>query len=178
MESRFKTTSGRIAFFSVMVALTTVANLIMVPMPQPLAEYDLSPVLIYALGALVNPLMAAGIIATGMMIGTWYKVITFGFPMVFVLGAMVVRGVEAALISYIIRLKDPSDTRSVSSYEILAMVIGVIFETLGFFVFDWYLFGWAIALTVLPTIVDAVFIPIAIGVVAAIRRSLNVNRLF
>ena len=93
-----------------MVALTTVANLIMVPMPQPLAEYDLSPVLIYTLGALVNPSMAVGIIATGMMIGTWYKVITFGFPMVFVLGAMVVRGVEAALISYIIRLKDPSDT--------------------------------------------------------------------
>ena len=58
------------------------------------------------------------------------------------------------------------------------MVIGVIFETLGFFVFDWYLFGWAIALTVLPTIVDAVFIRVAIGVVAAIRRSLNVNRLF
>jgi len=178
MESRFKTTSGRIAFFAVMVALTTVANLIMVPMPQPLAEYDLSPVLIYTLGALVNPVMAAGIIATGMMIGTWYKVITFGFPMVFVLGAMVVRGIEAALISYIIRLKDPSETKSVTSYEVLAMVIGVIFETLGFFIFDWYLFGWAVALTVLPTIVDAVFIPIAIGVVAAIRRSLNINRLF
>jgi hypothetical protein len=58
------------------------------------------------------------------------------------------------------------------------MVIGVIFETPGFFVFDWYLLGLAIALTVLPTIVDAVFLPIAICVVTAIRRSLNVNRLF
>lgn len=46
MESSLNSTSGRIAFFAVMTALTTIANLIMVPMPQPLAEYDLSPVLI------------------------------------------------------------------------------------------------------------------------------------
>ncbi|MBN2334476.1 hypothetical protein JXL21_02880, partial [Candidatus Bathyarchaeota archaeon] len=80
MESRLKTTSGRIAFFAVMTALTTVANLIMVPMPQPLAEYDLSPVLIYTLGVLVDPVTAALIVAAAMMLGTGYKVMTFGFP--------------------------------------------------------------------------------------------------
>jgi hypothetical protein len=48
---------------------------------------------------------------------------------------------------------------------------------MGFFVLDWYLFGWAIALTVLPTIVDAVFIPVAIGVIAAVRGRLGVIRL-
>ena len=47
--------SGRITFFAVMTALTTIANLIMVPMPHPLAEYDLSPVLIYTLGVMVDP---------------------------------------------------------------------------------------------------------------------------
>ena len=177
MESRLNSTSGRIAFFAVMTALTTIANLIMVPMPQPLAEYDLSPVLIYTLGVTVNPIMAAIIIATAMMLGTGYKVMTFGFPIVFVPGAMLVRGLEALVISYIVRMKKPVKTSTVTMWEILAMVIGVVFETLGFFLLDWYLFGWGIALTVLPTIVDAAFIPLAIGVIAAIRNRLGVIRL-
>lgn len=121
--------------------------------------------------------MATIIIATAMMLGTGYKVMTLGFPIVFIPGAMLVRGLEALVISYVVRVKKPGETSTVSLWEILAMVIGVIFETLGFFVLDWYLFGWGIALTVLPTIVDAVFIPRAIGVIAAIRNRLGVNRL-
>lgn len=178
METRLESTSGRIAFFAVMAALTTIANLIMVPMPQPLAEYDLSPVLTYTLGVLVDPSTAAVIVATAMMLGTGYKVMTFGFPIVFVAGAMLVRGLEAALISVIVRIRPPAETKTVTTWEMLAMVVGVVFETVGFFVLDWCLFGWAIALTVLPTIVDAVFIPVAIGVIAAVRGRLGVIRLF
>jgi hypothetical protein len=178
VETRLESTSGRIAFFAVMTALTTIANLLMVPMPQPLAEYDLSPVLTYTLGVTVDPVTAAVIVATAMMLGTGYKVMTFGFPIVFVFGAMLVRGLEAALISVIVRMRPPAETKTVTTWEMLAMVVGVVFETLGFFVLDWYLFGWAIALTVLPTIVDAVFIPVAVGVIAAVRGRLGVIRLF
>jgi len=177
MEERLRSTSGRIAFITVMAALTTLANLIMIPMPQPLAEYDLSPVLIYTLGVLVNPITAIVIVALAMMLGTGYKVMTFGFPIVFVFGAMLVRGLEAGLISVLVRTRKEPENTAVSRWEIIAMVVGVIFETLGFFVLDWYLFGWGIALTVLPTIVDVVFIPVAIGVVAATRRRLGVYRL-
>ena len=177
METRLRTTSGRIAFFVVMTALTTVANLIMVPMPQPLAEYDLSPVLTYTLGVVADPVLAAAIVATAMMLGTGYKVMTFGFPIVFVFGAMLVRGLEAMLISYLVRMRSPVDTKTVTTWEIVAMVLGVVFETLGFFILDWYLFGWGVALTVLPTIVDAVFIPVAIAVIAAIRSRLGIIRL-
>jgi hypothetical protein len=166
-------------FFAVMVAVTTSANLIMVPMPQPLAEYDLSPVLIYVLGILVDPLMAGGIVAGAMFLGTSYKVITMGFPIVFVPGAMLVRGLEALLISIIVHLrKSKEETTVVTRWEIFALVIGVFFETLGFFVLDWYLFGWAIALTVLPTIVDAVFIPPASGIIIAIRSRMQIFRLY
>ena len=122
--------------------------------------------------------MTAGlIVATAMMLGTGYKVMTFGFPVVFVFGAMLVRGLEAAVISFIVRMREPAQTGSVTRWEVLAMAVGVVFETVGFFVLDWYLFGWAVALTVLPTIVDAVFIPVAVGVVAAVRRRLGVIRL-
>ena len=178
MEKRLKSTSGRIAFISVMAALTTLTNLIMIPMPQPLAEYDLSPVLTYTLGVLVDPVTAIVIVALAMMLGTGYKVMTFGFPIVFVFGAMLVRGLEAGLISVLVRTRNEPDTSTISMWEIIGMVVGVIFETVGFFVLDWYLFGWGLALTVLPTIVDAVFIPVAIGVIAAVRKRLGVYRLF
>lgn len=176
MEKMLKSTSGRIAFIAVMAALTTLTNLIMIPMPQPLAEYDLSPVLIYTLGVLVDPVTATVIVALSMMLGTGYKVMTFGFPIVFVFGAMLVRGLEAGLISVIVRMRK-EETSTISKWEIAAMVIGVVFETVSFFVMDWYLFGWGIAITVLPTIVDAVFIPVAIGVIAAVRKRLGIYRL-
>lgn len=176
MEKMLKSTSGKIAFIAVMAALTTLTNLIMIPMPQPLAEYDLSPVLIYTLGVLAEPVTATMIVALAMMLGTGYKVMTFGFPIVFVFGAMLVRGLEAGLISALVRIRK-EETSTISIWEIITMVIGVVFETVGFFVLDWYLFGWGVALTVLPTIVDAVFIPVAIGVIAAVRKRLGVYRL-
>ncbi len=176
MEKMLKSTSGRIAFIAVMAALTTLTNLIMIPMPQPLTEYDLSPVLIYTLGVLVDPVTATVIVALAMMLGTGYKVMTFGFPIVFVFGAMLVRGLEAGLISVLVRMRK-EETSTISRWEIAAMGIGVVFETVGFFALDWYLFGWGVALTVLPTIVDAVFIPVAVGVVAAVRKRLGIYRL-
>lgn len=177
MESRFKTTSGKVALVSVMVAVTVIANMIMVPMPYPLAEYDLSPVLIYTLGVLVSPLLAGIILAMAMAIGVSYKMILYGFPPVFVIGAMLVRGVEAALISYLVRIKDPVDTSNVTRWEIFAMMIGAVWETVGFFLADWYLFGLGFAMTVLLTIVDAIFIPVAIVVITAVRRRLGLYRL-
>ena len=102
MESRFKSTSGKLALFAIITAVTVVDNIIMVPMPQSLAQYDAAPILIYALGVLMDPLLAGATVAMAMGIGVGYKMVTFGFPPVFVIGAMVVRGLEAVLISVLV----------------------------------------------------------------------------
>lgn len=136
--------------------------------------YDLSPVLTYVLGVLVDPFMAGSIVAGAMLLGTSYKVITMGFPIVYVPGATLVRGLEALLTRA--RLGKPKEKISgVTRWEIFTLVIEVFFETFGFFVLDWYLFGWAIALTVLPTIVDAVFIPLASGARAYTKQNANIQ---
>ena len=120
MESRFKSSSGKLALFSIMTAVTVVANPIMVPVPQPLAQYDASPVLIYALGILLDPLMT---------------------------------GVTVAA----------------------AMCIGCVWETVGFLSLDWFLFELGMAMIDLATLVDLIFVPVA--VVAAVRSRLGINRL-
>lgn len=173
--SRFQSPGGRAALLSILIAVTTLMNLIMIPMPPPLAEYDLSPILTYAIGILVTPINAAVIIAIAQGLGTAYKAAIYGWPAVFIPGAMIVRGLEALLISILARLR-PS-ARTISRWEVASMIIGVLWETLGFFIADWILFGPGMAMITLMTIVDAIFIPPAIAVVAAVRRSLDVERL-
>jgi hypothetical protein len=65
----------------------------------------------------------------------------------------------------------------VTKWEIIAMTDGAVWETVGFFLADWYLFGLAFAMTVLLTIVDAIFIPVAIDVITAVRSRLGFCRL-
>ncbi len=173
--SRFQSPSGRAALLSILIAVTTLMNLIMIPMPPPLAQYDLSPILTYTLGVLLSPLNAALVVAVAQGLGTAYKTAIYGWPAVFVPGAMLVRGVEALLISFLTRLRPPG--RVISKWEVASMVVGVLWETLGFFIADWILFGPGMAMITLMTIVDAIFIPPAIAAVAAVRRSLDVERL-
>ncbi len=177
MESRFKSTSGKLALFAVMAAVTVVANLIMVPMPQPLAQYDASPIMVYALGVLMDPLLAGVTVATAMGIGVGYKMVALGFPPVFVVGAMFVRGLEAILISMLVRSRKGEVPKTVGGWEIAAMVIGCCWEMIGFLSLDWVLFGPGLAMVDLATLVDLVFVPVAIAVVAAIRGRLGIKRL-
>ncbi len=93
-EVRFRRESSRLALFAVMVAVTTVANLIVVPMPPPLAQYDLSPILIYSLAVLVNPIASGLAVGLAQGIGTLYKTMVFGWPPIFVVGAVLVRGLK------------------------------------------------------------------------------------
>ena len=160
-----------------MTAVTVVANLIMVPMPQPLAQYDASPVLIYTLGVLMDPLMAGVTIAAAMGIGVGYKMVTLGFPPVFVVGAMLVRGLEAVLISALVRWRKGAAPKTVGRWEIAAMCIGCVWETVGFLSLDWFLFGPGMAALDVATLVDLIFVPVAIAVVAAVRSRLVINRL-
>ena len=175
MESRFKSTSGKMALFTVMTALTVVTNLIMVPMPPPLAQYDLSPVMIYTLGVLMDPLLSGLTVAAAMGIGVGYKMVTLGFPPVFVVGAMFVRGVEAILISLLVRWRKSPEAKPITWWEIAAMSIGCVWETIGFLAIDVAIFGPAMAMIDIATIVDLVFVPLAVGFVVAIRTRLSIR---
>src|SRR4030042_3934860 len=99
----------------------------------------------------------------------------YGFPPVFVLGAVLARGREAVLISLLIRWRRGATAKQNMRREVAAMCIGAVWETAIFFALDWLLFGLGMAIVTLATIVDLVFIPIAVGVIVAIRRSFRVN---
>ncbi len=62
-------------------------------------------------------------------------------------------------------------------WEITAMGIGCVWETAGFLTLDWILFGPGLALIDLATLVDLIFVPVAVVVVAAVRSRLGIKRL-
>lgn len=169
------TKSGKIAFLSTSIALTACLNLVMIPMPQPLAEYDLSPILIYTLGLILNPLSAGLIVAIAQGIGTSIKAYTMGWPLVFIPGAMGVRGLEASIISLVSRTKPPP--ARIGKVDVLSMVVGVVWETIAFTLADIALFGLGAGLLTLLTIVDAIFIPVAVVVVMLVRKLMGVSRI-
>ncbi len=177
MENRFKSMSGKLALFAIMTAVTVVFNLIMIPMPQPLAQYDASPVLIYVLGVLVDPILAGATVGAAMGIGVGYKMVTLGFPPVFVVGAVLVRGLEAMLISVLVRWWKAPTAKAVTKFEITAMGVGAVWETVGFLSLDWFLFGPGMAMIDIATIVDLIFVPVAIAVIVAARSRLGIIRL-
>jgi len=61
--------------------------------------------------------------------------------------------------------------------ELAAMTVGVLIETVIFFVADLYLFGFAIALITLGTLVDLVYVPITYGILQGLRKALNIKHL-
>lgn len=61
--------------------------------------------------------------------------------------------------------------------EVEAMVIGVLVETVIFFVADWFLFGFSFALITLGTLIDLVHVPIGYIVLKRIRKTLKITYL-
>ncbi|MHA2407191.1 MAG: hypothetical protein ACXACA_02315 [Candidatus Ranarchaeia archaeon] len=151
-----------VAVFSSLMAVLTV---FIIPMPTPLGGYDSSSTLIFILAILLGPTLATTITCLGQFIGTFYLVSGGTMPLIFLPGIIAVRGPEAAIVGALRKRN-----------ELFAMVVGPIWETIGFLIADIWLFGPA-GLIVAFTIVDLIWVAPAILGVAAIRRAFQTKYL-
>ena len=164
--------SVKLAMTAVMSALIAVTTMVAVPMPPPLSTITLAPVAIFVAGILMGPLPAlvASIFGSGLGFIGGANIGTInvppGFFSIFLIGIIVSRGPMGFTVG-LLRKVD----------IILAMSIGVLAETLIFFVLDWYLFGFSVALITLGTLLDLIFVPVGYLVIKAIRSMWNVNKL-
>jgi hypothetical protein len=149
--------SLQISLIAILAALTAVLTAIIIPMPSPIGGFDPSTVLILSLGVLYGPVIATPIIIMGQFVGTLYLTMIYGYPLVFLPGIVAVRGSEAFLVG-VLRKKN----------EMLAVSIGPIWETIAFLIADIYLFGPA-GLIVITTLVDLLWVPVAIIVIGTLR---------
>jgi uncharacterized membrane protein len=161
-----------VALTSVMSALIAVMTITAIPLPPPLSTITLAPITIFIASILLGP--SAGLASTaigsaiGYMGGTSVGTISVlpGYLYIYLVGIVIARG-PMGLVVGLLRKQN----------ETFAMIAGVVVETLIFFVTDLYLIGFALALFDFGTLVDLVYVPVALTVLIAVRKILDTKYL-
>ena len=167
--------SRRLALVAVFSALISVCTIIAIPLPPPLYEITLSPAIYFALAVLVDKWDAFSATAIGGFAGELFNIATKpGGSPIYPFGMIWARAPEVFIIAWA-----ANKGRSTLA---LAMVLATVYETFAFFVPDWLFYtyglfsygspmsvsaGFTAALPDLFTMVDALYIPIAFGIIKA-----------
>jgi len=162
----------KLALTAIMAALIAVTTMIAIPMPPPLSTITLAPLAIFATCILMGPWL--GFISSaigsgvGFMAGASVGTIMVppGYLYVFLGGIIIARAPMGFSVGFLRKIN-----------EIIAMIAGVLVETVIFFVADWYLFGFSVALITLGTLVDLIYVPISYVVLVGIRKALKITYL-
>lgn len=162
----------KVALTSVLAALIAVTTMMAIPLPPPLVTITLAPVIIFVTSILLGPTagLTSAVIgsAIGYLGGTTIGTITNvgGLYYWYLFGIVIARGPMGLSVG-LLRRKN----------EMICMVLGVAVETLIFFALDIYLIGIVLAVFDFWTLLDLVFVPVAYGVLVAVRKILDVTYL-
>jgi ECF-type riboflavin transporter, S component len=184
---------ARIGAFSALVALgTMLTNLLLgFSLPQPLGEITAAPAFYMAIAVLFSRKVGFWSTAVGSAVGEAVNIFIFGeapaaFALTYIPGLVVARAPEALII---FRFRE-------KSVRVLAFVMGLatVFESLILFLIDWPVYsytafyssqapcgncglvaGFWLAALDFGTMIDLVWIPVALVLVVAARRAYNVQ---
>jgi uncharacterized membrane protein len=171
---------AQIASFSALIVVGT--SIARIPLPPPIYEITLAPAFYLAISVLFPRKVSFWSIALGSAIGEAINLVLTPAPLIFIPGIIWARAPEA-LIIFKLREKQVQ-------WVTVAMVLATIYETVAFLVPDGFFYSYALfsygdAYTGLAagfsyaffsdifTLVDLVWIPIALGIVAGVRKSFN-----
>ena len=176
------------ASFSALIAMTTALStaLLGIPLPAPLSEITFAPAIYLTLGVLYPRKVSFWSTAIGSALGEAINVLVFGsapaaFALIYIPGMIWARAPEALIMNRF---------RRKSSYWLaFAMVIATIYETLAFFFPDWFFYsftffygsptgvlaGLSLAAFDFGTLIDLIWIPVALLLIKAIRSAFSVQ---
>jgi hypothetical protein len=186
-------TIARVGAFSALVAVGTIlSNLLFgFALPPPLSEITLAPAFYMAIAALFSRRVSFWSTAIGSAVGETINIFLFGeapgaFALTYVPGIILARAPEALLIY---RFRQGTVGRLATG-----MGIATVFETIVFFLVDWPVYsltafycpsspcgssglvvGFWLAAFDFGTLIDLIWIPVAIALVVAARRAFNIQ---
>jgi hypothetical protein len=184
-------TIARIGAFSALIAVGTILSNVLFgfPLPPPLSEITAAPVFYLAIAALFSRRVGFWATLVGSAVGETMNIFLFGeapgaLALTYVPGIILARAPEV-LIVYRFR------NRSLR-FLAIGMTLATVFETLVFLIIDWAVYsftafycpqspcgssgivnGFVLASFDFGTLIDLVWIPLAIALVVAARRSFN-----
>jgi uncharacterized membrane protein len=170
-----------VATIGILSALMAVLAYASIVVPTPLGSVDASSVLIFAVAILYGPEIGLIVTVIGQLVGKGFLITFSGLPAVYIPGVVAVRGVEAYIVGYLGR------RFSKSRYgEPGAMVTGVLWETTGFVIADFYLWGMiggvfagitAVLTGTIWTIIDLIWVPLGVAAVYYTRAAFKAQYL-
>lgn len=171
-----------IALSGILSATVAVLTLLFVPAPIPIGGFDSSSILILSLPILLGTELGTIIVCVGEFVGTAFLLAFFGGPLYFLPGIVAVRGPEAYLVGKIGRSTFLGSSRQ-KGKELLATIIGPIWETAGFIAADYYVYyliygpvgGTYALVTLLWTLIDLIWVAPAIALLQVVRKWLKTN---
>jgi hypothetical protein len=181
---------GQIGSLSALIAFGTIlSNVIFnIILPPPLYEITVAPAFYLAIAVLYPRRISFWATAIGSGVGEAVNLFIFGqgaaFALTFIPGIIIARAPETAIVH---RFRDKA-----MRWIAASMVIATIYESLAFFLIDWPVYsytafyctgdqcsasglagGFWLASLDFFTIVDIVWIPVAIALILAVRRAYN-----
>ena len=186
---------GQIGAFSALIAVGTILSNVILgfQLPAPLSEITLAPAFYLAIAVLYSRRVSFWATAIGSAVGEAVNIFFFGeaaaaFALTFIPGIIIARAPETLIVH---RLREKA-----RNWIIVGMVIATLYETLAFFFIDWPVYsfttfygctstgpcttsgltgGFWLAVFDFGTLIDLVWIPIAILLIYAARRSFNIK---
>ena len=177
MDSSGPRRSVRLAVAAVFAAIIALGTILSFPLPPPVFEITWAPAIFLALAALSDRWTAVMATAMGSFLGEFYNVsFKSGGSPIYPFGMIWARAPEVLIVAW--------GAAKGGRWLVASMVVATVYETMAFFVSDWLfytygLFGYGTPTTVyaglvaaLPdvaTMLDIVFIPVALGIMYAAR---------
>jgi len=162
----------RIALIAIFGAVIAVGTILSIPLPPPLFEITWSPPIYMALAILAGPSGGFWATAVGSFVGESYNIATRGGPPIFIAGIVWARAPEALIIAWARR----KGWRTIA----IAMILATVYETIAFLIPDWLFYtyglfgygspvdvatGFSAALPDVFTLVDLIYVPIALVII-------------
>lgn len=169
------------ATIGILSALMAVLSYASIVVPTPLGSLDASSVLIFAAAILYGPEIGLIITVIGQLLGKGLLITYAGLPAVYIPGVIAVRGIEAYIVGYLGRR-----FQNKRYGEPGAMITGVLWETTGFVLADFYLFALiggvfagitAVLTGSIWTMLDLIWVPLGIAAIYYVRVAFNTTYL-
>ena len=176
------------ASFSALIAVTTAVStaLLAIPLPPPLSEITLAPAIYLTLSVLFPRKLSFLSTAVGSALGEAINVLILGsapaaFAIIYIPGMIWARAPEALIVNHF--------RRKTALWLAFAMVAATVYETLAFFFPDWFFYsftffygaptgvlsGLSLAAFDFGTLIDLIWIPVALVLIRAIRGAFGVQ---
>jgi len=162
-------TSGRAAYMGVFTALVYVTTSISIPMPPPLGVWHMGNLVSFLSAILCGPVVGAFACGVGATLFDLWNPLWGSSYAVYAPATLIIRGSMGYILGLIAYKR-----KNIRRYTIIAVITGHLWKNIGYFIYDYMLYGSAAFFDLTSLSVKSLFeIILTLSILEAIRRKIG-----